>query len=230
MAKSDSIFAIQGTVAGLTFVKSRAYGAHLRAKRGTHKKAEVNDALKQEIKRLVSANIPAKIIKDAIDPYRGTMLGGTFWQRLLSLFRKQLKESRAIDFANIAPFNVYEDLPFHRFLVIEPSVSLVKKNSILEVTIDYHDHPKFKVKAVDGYKLTVIGIFPDLKKKLAKTVAVESDVIKITGAISWLHVQLAVPAKATSYVVCIKIEGCAGGKVAGMRMAMAMQIFGSGRV
>ena len=36
MAKSQSILQLQGTLAGLTFVKSHTYGDHVRAKRGTY--------------------------------------------------------------------------------------------------------------------------------------------------------------------------------------------------
>ena len=67
MAKSKSLLNLQGTIAGLTFVKSGAYGDHVRAERGTYKPATINASLKKEGKMIVMANLPAKIIKDAID-------------------------------------------------------------------------------------------------------------------------------------------------------------------
>jgi hypothetical protein len=70
MAKSKSILDLQGTFRGMTFVHSRAYGDHLRAARGTHKKAKINNVLKKEGELLVKANKPAKILHDAIKIYR----------------------------------------------------------------------------------------------------------------------------------------------------------------
>jgi hypothetical protein len=42
MAKLRGIIKIQGSVAGLTSVESQRYEKHIRAARGTHKKAKLN--------------------------------------------------------------------------------------------------------------------------------------------------------------------------------------------
>ena len=47
MAKVISLINLKGTVGDYTFVKNARYGDHIRAKRGTHKKAELNDAFKE---------------------------------------------------------------------------------------------------------------------------------------------------------------------------------------
>jgi len=230
MAKSDSILALQGTIAGLTFVRSRAYGDHVRAKRGTYKKAEVNEALRQESKALLNANIPAKIFKDAIDPYRNNIRGGTLWQKLVSMFRKQLKNLGSIDFGKIERFDIHADYPFDRFLYLQPTIKLEKKKTRLDVHAEYDHHPRFKVKSINGYRLTVIGIFPDLKKKTSKTLAVESSVLKLTGVIDPLHVQLEIPPKAKSFIVCIRIEGCIGNVVSNSKTTNGLSVFGSGMI
>lgn len=228
MAKSDSIIKLQGTIAGLTFVRSRAYGDHVRSKRGTYKRADVNEALKQESKTLVSANVPAKIFKNAIDPYRSNIMGGTLWQRLVSMFRKQLKDFGSIDFAKIERFEVHADYPFDRFLLLQPTITFEKKNYILHVNMEYDHHPKFKVKDIDGYRFTVITIFPDLEKKTAKTVAVQSNVIGLSKNISPLQLQLKVPAKAKSFIVCVRIEGYVRDEVSSTRTTNGLCVFGSG--
>lgn len=161
MAKSDSIIKLQGTIGGLTFVRSRTYGDHVRAKRGTYKSANVNEALKHESKTLLRANVPAKIFKDAIDPYRGELTGGMLWQRLVSMFRKELKEHGACDFAKMERFEIHADYPFKRFLHVEPTIKFEKKKSILKVDLRYDSHPRFvKAKSVSGYRLTVLAYFP----------------------------------------------------------------------
>lgn len=231
MAKSDSIIKLQGTIAGLTFVRSRTYGDHVRAKRGTYKSARVNEALQQESKTLLRANVPAKIFKDAIDPYRGELTGGMLWQRLVSMFRKQLKENGACDFAKMERFEIHADYPFERFLYVQPAIKFEKKKSMLRVDLKYDSHPRFaKAKSVSGYRLTVIGIFPDLKKKNARTVAVTSKVIALTGAIAPLETRLDVPSRAKVFVVCVKIEGCINGVVNDSRSTMGLCVVGSGMI
>ncbi len=229
MAKSNSIIKLQGTIAGLTFVRSRTYGDHVRAKRGTYKSVEVNEALKQESKTLLSANVPAKIFKDAIDPYRGFM-GGLLWQRLVSMFRKQIKDFGSIDFGKIDRFEVHHDYPFERLLHIQPSINLEKKKSLLHVQVAFSNHPKFKARSIDGYTFTVIGIFPDLKNKTAKTLSVVSNIMRLDGDITPLDLKLDVPTKAKNFIVCIKVEGCIKGVVSDTRSTNGLCVIGSGVV
>ena len=47
MARQRGLLKLQGTIAGLSFINSKTYGAHARAARGTHKEAKINDVLKK---------------------------------------------------------------------------------------------------------------------------------------------------------------------------------------
>jgi hypothetical protein len=231
MAKSTSIINLQGTVDEITFVKSRAYGNHIRAARGTHKKAEVNEAFKKESKRLLSANIPAKIFKDAIDPYRDVLKGGLLWQRLISMFRKQLQNHGSFDFSDIEPFEIHTDYSLERFLIPRPRITFDQKQSVLHVNMSYDKHPRFSRSSfIDGYMLSVIGIFPDLKKKTAKSVVVNSPIRPLTGKVAPLRVQLVVPPKAKSYVVCLKIEGCMKEVVNNTAATQGLRVIGAGAI
>lgn len=229
MAKASSIIKLQGTIAGLTFVRSRAYGDHVRAKRGTYKKADVNDVLKQESKILLRANVPAKIFKDAIDPYLGQFKTGMLWQRLVSVFRKQLKTQGAIDFGQMERFEIWPDYPLSKFMNVQSAIAFKKEKSLLQVDIAYDGHPAFrKVKSINGYKFTVIGIFPSLKKKTAVTVDAVSEVIAMEGPVAPVRVKLSVPSKSKVFAVCLKIEGCIDGEVSNTRMTEAMCVVGAG--
>jgi hypothetical protein len=231
MAKSQSIIKLQGTLGELTYVQSRAYGDHVRAKRGTYKPAKVNASLKKEGKMVLMANVPAKIFKDAIDPYRGGISGGTLWPRLVSLFRKQLKTDGKFDFSKVKRFEIEEPHPLARFINAQCTARLNKKTSKLALEIVYDRHPKFtSVKDIDGYMLTVIGIFPDLKKKTAQTFAQASKVFKLTGSLTSLLVKLNVPPKVKDYMVCLKLEGCINGIPANMRTATALGVIDAGRI
>jgi hypothetical protein len=229
MAKSDSLITLRGSIGGLTFVKSRAYGDHVRAKRGTHKKAEVNGAFKTESEQLQRANVPAKILKDAIEPYRQNMPGGLLWQRLVSLFRKQLKDLGAVDFTRVGPFEIHSESTLARLIDLECSANFDETKLCLHVELKYFNHPRFrKAKCVDGYKFTVIVIFPNLENKSGKTASVSANVVDLKADIVPLQFAIDVPPKSKNYIVCIKLEGCTKGIVANMRTTNGLCVMDGG--
>jgi hypothetical protein len=231
MAKSQSLIKLQGTIGALTFVNSSAYGEHVRARRGTYKPALVNASLKQEGKMIVMANIPAKIFKDAVDPYRGQFLGGTLWSRLVSFFRKQLKTEGKFDFSKLKHFEIQERHPLDSFINVHSTVSANKKTAKLKVEVRYDHHPKFKkVKNIDGYVLTVIGMFPDLKKKTAQTSSVASKVFRITGPLSPFLAELNLPPKTKEYTVCLKLEAYIRDKPSNTYTTTALCVIDSGKM
>jgi hypothetical protein len=67
----------------------------------------------------------------------------------------------------------------------------------------------------------------DLAKWAVRTVAVQSPVIPLVGKATPLDLELRLPRKATTFLVCLRIDGCMKGKVnetpstKGMRMEQA---------
>jgi hypothetical protein len=231
MAKSRSAKRLPKTGDDLTHVKSRTYGDHVRAKRGTYKKAKVNKAFKEEIKNVTHANVPAKIFNDAIEPYRRNFQGGQLWQRLVSLFRTQLTEDGSFDFGRIEKLEIHADYPLDRLLQVQATIKSASKNSILRVILEYNNPPDFsKTKYIDAYQLTVIGLFPDLKKKKARAVAVKSKLLDLTGPVVPFSAQLRIPATSKSFVVCLKIEGCMKGVVNDIRTTIGLCVVGAGTI
>jgi len=217
MAKSDSILKFQGTYQGTTFVQSRSYGDHICAARGKHKPAVVNKVLKQESTRLQNASVPAKILKDALDPYREDFKGGQLWQRLVSQFQKQLYMHGEIDFGRVEPVEVNERYPLSRFLIVDPKLEHNTNSQLLQVTLDYSLHPKLKgLSYLNGYRIGVVGIFPDLTCAKAFTTVVYSPVMSITLKQDPLMLSLTIPDNASAFVLCLKIEGCEQDKASRM--------------
>jgi hypothetical protein len=227
MAKSKSVFKFQGTLAGLTFVRSTVNGDHVRAKRGTYKKATLNAALKKSSAKLKDANVPAKIFKDAIEPYRGYLKDGTLWQRLLSSFRVQMKENATPDFQVLTGIEIHSRYKLERFLQLRPAISTDSKKTLLEVDLHYETPIFGRSKYVDGYRLTVIAVFPDLKKKSAKTVSITSNIVRLQDPENDFHASLSIPAHAKTCVVCVKIEGCSEGAVANTPAVQGLRVVGA---
>lgn len=231
MAKSRSILDIKGTFQGMTFVKSNVYGDHIRAPRGTHKPAELNEAFQQSSSRLIHANLAAKIVKDALDPYRENFKGGLLWQRLLSQFRKQLKDIGEIDFSAFEPVEVHDKYPLSRFLRVTPKTEYDADKRELHIQLNYGQHPRPRhMKYMDGYTITVIGIFPDLEQKTAMTSDVCSPVIKLSSPYDKLDLILPVPPKATAYILCVKVEAYTGSEICNQTLNKGMRIESAGKI
>jgi hypothetical protein len=73
-------------------VNSKTYGEHKRAPRGSKSRAVLNTAMKAHDRRLRQSNIPAKLIMDALLPFRENFKGGILWQNLVIHFAAQAKK------------------------------------------------------------------------------------------------------------------------------------------
>jgi len=209
MAKSKSILSIQGTFQNITHVDSRSYGEHIRAARGTHKPAVLNDAMKDEGKKLASAVAPAKLIKDALNPYRQDFYGGQMWQRLVSIFKRQLKIKGTIDFNELTNFEIYKEYPLSRFAIFTLNSQYDKNSSTLTVTLSY-PLPLFKkVTYLTHYRLNIIGLFPFGDKALTNITS--SEVMACQAEPKEIQLTLPVPSEAALALLCIKLEGYENG-------------------
>jgi hypothetical protein len=228
MAKIDSLFNFEGTFNGVTHVKSKAYGDHIRAKRGTHTKATVNDAFRQSSKQLLSANTYAKVIKDALDPFRVNFKDGALWPRLVSHFRKQLKDQEAIDFRLLEGMEIFKAHPLDRIGNVITELSINTSALSVEVSLHLKVPPVFKAsKYINGYQFTVIGIYVG-DDQTTVTSSIVLPVHELHKKAVMHKAALAMPAKVKTILICLKCEGCENGepaqnpKTKGMKIVMGM--------
>lgn len=213
MARSKSILSLQGTFQGMTHVDSKTYGQHIRAARGTHKIARVNDTLKAVGEQLITANTPAKLIKDAIDPYRHDFYGGQMWQRLVSLFKKQLKTRGRFDFSELRNFEIYKEYPLSRFSIFQTNTLFDANSSLLTVTLNYHKPVFKKVEYLTGYRISVIGLYP-IGDKVLTEIARSLVIARSEDHVETSVLTVPVPHEAREVLVCIKFEGFEGNELA----------------
>lgn len=212
MAKSNSIFDFQGTFEGKTFVRSKTYGDHVRTARGTHKRADINESCRQASARIIHANVPAKIIKDAIDPYRQNFKGGQLWQRLVSQFRKQLRAQNSFDFSKIERIEVHEQHRLSRLISLRVESVVDTMRNELRVTL-FCSLPKFRSASLNGYRLGVIAIFPDVERKISSSMAAYSNTLNIKENPGTIELLFPLPENFDDYVLCAIVEGCENGVV-----------------
>jgi hypothetical protein len=230
MAKENSIFNIRGTLGGVTHVKSKTYGKHVRAARGTHKVAEVNDVMKQSGKHLVSANQSAKLIKDALNPYRQDFKDGTLWSRLVSLFKKQIAARATPDFLALKGFEIHKEHSFTRIAGLKAEYAYDLTHNTLSIELRISDIDFSRMKQLDHHQLKVITLFPDVQQNQCATHVHDLPLTSNTSVPNEVNIVVPVPAEAKLALVCVKIEGAEkqhlsnSHKAKGMQVLMAVEV------
>lgn len=231
MAKSKSILDLHGTHAGITHVDSRAYGKHVRAARGTYKPAMMNKECEAASERLITSNTPAKLLNDALKPYKGDLEKGDFWQRLVKLFQKQYKQTGQFDFASIPSIEVRDDHRFEAIVTAHFDITADKAARTLTAAIRLQGRPHFRrASYIDGYRLGLIVIFPDLPKLKAPSEATYTDVIPLKSKERHIQLTVPIPRRSKDFVVCLRVEGCEKGEVNEQAKTTGMRIVMSGRL
>lgn len=159
MAKLTTIFKYNGTFNGVTSVRSKTYGDHVRAARGTKKPAEVNKAFQESTGRLRQVNLFAKVVKDALDPYRKDFYDGTFWFRLLSLFRRQLKKTGKLSWSALEGFELIGKCHLSRHFASSVEVFLPAGENCVSVQVCTRSDGAPEKVPCDQYEETLVVFF-----------------------------------------------------------------------
>src|SRR5260221_11138546 len=131
MAKLNSLFKYAGAFQGVTVVNSRAYGQHIRKART---KFTLNKEMKEASVVMKQANVYAKVFKDAIDPYRCDFRDGMLWQRLVSLFKRQLQKQGSADFSVLEGHELNKAHPLSRLFSMQTTLSQTERTRTVRVT------------------------------------------------------------------------------------------------
>jgi hypothetical protein len=156
MAKPDSLIKFSGTMQGITRVRSRAYGDHFRKARTAY---HLGEKMKQSAALIQEANAYAKAFKDAIDPYRRDFRYGMLWQRLVSLFKKQLQAGGSVDFSILEGEDLNKIHPFSR--LFRARTTVIQSGKTLTVTTTSRYTRNLAETRADAYEHKMIVLFVD---------------------------------------------------------------------
>lgn len=96
-------------------VKSRAYGVHTRAARGSKTPIAINDALKENVARTAAINGVAKRVHDLLKIAGAHFKEAMLWQKMLSRMRKAPSVEMADLLAALKGMELNEKYPLRRF-------------------------------------------------------------------------------------------------------------------
>jgi hypothetical protein len=209
MAKSRSAKNNKKGPPVMVTVNSRAYGKHERAARGTWKKAKLNDAMKWHSERLIGSNMPAKLILDALQPYRTNFKGGLIWQKLVKHFARQTKEYKDYSVMGIENWDLNKEYATSRIMGPNVEIKTDPSSPILHITVNYNFSKRFleRKKDITHFRIMIIVMFPDFinNKIITIPVVLPDKLLEDKTPYSFI---VQIPAAARSYLACFKAEAC----------------------
>ncbi|GAC1438865.1 MAG: hypothetical protein NVSMB63_03280 [Sediminibacterium sp.] len=129
-------------MAGFTFVDSTKYGSHVRAARGTHKKATCNDAFKKVSSRTALLNKalgpPYHFFKDRYYPF----MNGVVWSQMQSRARRSEKDDLLSLMMTMEGLELNQRYSFAN-LVVDPDVTVTYSGQMIYVDFGAKAHPAF---------------------------------------------------------------------------------------
>jgi hypothetical protein len=193
-------------------VKSKAYGRHERSARGSKSRADVNPSMKAHGRRLRKSNIPAKLILDALEPFRENFKGGMLWQRLVKHFAAQTKIGDAYSVSGIELWDLNARYQTSRLLTPQVLITPDDHFSNLVVSVNYVFSMRFlqRKKNITAFRITMIFLFPDFKNNKIITIPVVLPDKLLNDTAPYAFV-IQTPRRSNSYLACFKAEACTNG-------------------
>jgi len=234
MAKNTSLIQLNGTLDGLTYVNSKTYGHHLRKPRGTYKKAELNESFSEQKRCLVTGVQAARLIHQELNAYRDGLKGGQFWQRIVGYFQQQVKENGGFRLDGLTGQEVHTDYRLSRFCAF--SLQTERSAERLHIHMRLACWPYFEPQYITGFRVQLIGVFPDFAANICTSYAVFSPLTALpvrgleheTPMPEWTFSLPGTVEAGKPYLFCVKMEGAEKEKVPGSAVTKGMCIAQAG--
>jgi hypothetical protein len=209
MAKTNNLVTkgLQGTLQNLTFVNSKAYGDHVRNRRGTFKPAVLNETMEQSKDRLLQVNETASLIFKSICEHKD----GTLWPRLLSKLRRQLKETNHNDVLCLLNLECDASHTLDKMLRSHCNVEVEIVKQQMNIAFTLPEPPVYDKRYLKEFQASMHVIFPDLERQKLKKVIAYSDILHKTSCPKEFSFVIPVPAKSTTFAVFLKVTECKNG-------------------
>lgn len=214
MAKVRSIMKLSGTVGEMTFVDSTAYGQHSRAKRGSKTPITLAEGMKVSSSNQNEANLRAKIVFDAVNKFAPGFKEGTFWSRLVSIFRKQKKAGNPYNYANFGEMEMRYDYSTSQL----GNFTLSREDSVIVLN--------YKLKADTGYRLSMLRISTDETLLISYPDEVMETQVEVGEQVGIIDFDFTPLPKGTPVLYALQCEQLKDGKLAGVLKGKSVRFFG----
>jgi hypothetical protein len=182
-------------------------GPHWRRKRGTVKKARLNDAFRENAAAMAVASPAAKKIFDKLQPYLSGLNTGRFIANVSSKLTKSLVTSGELNFSFLEGYDLQPDWPFSSILRSACTVTERPDELIIEIPVDQFTI-KVNSRLVTGYYFDAILLYGDLRKKNGlKTESETSPLYPVDERFkAKCRLSLILPAKNIHWILLVKLS------------------------
>lgn len=215
MAKVRSILKLSGTLAGMTFVDSKAYGAHARAKRGTYTPISLPPGMQKSAEVQKQVNLMAKLVFDAVNNFVPGFKDGKFWARLLSVFRKQQKEGKNYSYKDFDLMEMRLEYPTSKHGFFRLAVEGTNK-------VQLH----YKLAKGESYRLSLLRIAGDETLLIPYPEEVVEVVVAYQGGMEVLPFAFSELPAGTNVLWVLHCEQLIDGLLAGLLKSRGVKFFG----
>jgi hypothetical protein len=229
MAKLKGIIKIQGSVDGMTCVDSQRYEKHIRAARGTHKKAKLNNVFQSNnIKAKKVAQFASPLLKQFKRFERG-FAGGDLWSRINGRMLKAKSTSINDLMESLNGLDMHERYPLSGVFPTMPTVDVSSDGAELSIDITFLSTPEFPTE-------------PQATELLCKVTVLLYDTknwISENGQIEWMPMEKVLqthqmkfrkPNGTKYYLVVMGLRGGIDGRAIELFTATAYRVMGWGKV
>ncbi|AXY75392.1 hypothetical protein D3H65_15980 [Paraflavitalea soli] len=204
MAKTVSpIFKFQGTIEDLTFVNSRRYKPHVRARKNSKTPFVMTAALAESKVRLQQCNQYAKPVFQAL---KAEMPDGGLWSRLVSKLFAELKGGRPLGLACLQGLECNLQHKLGEVLPKGYDLSATESQNQLGIYVQLHGHP-----AADdelprtGYQVRFVLITLDAANGTFHKTAVLGPLTKYKDELNTLDLPIELSGKGAPYILLMGI-------------------------
>ena len=209
-------------------VKSRAYGEHTRAARGSKTPVRLNEAFEKHKAKTVVVNSTARRVHHSLKMFSGDFKEAMLWQAMLSRMRKAASDDQMVLVAALNGMELNAKYPLLRFLPIS-SVKVEKDKK--KITVRFGSNLPPYIKSNDTqYCLEVHLLLLGKKEKQDSLASARTEWIRKETSAGELMFSLDLPDKVTCYVVCLHFMTGSNGKETGTLASRGMRIAGVGEV
>jgi hypothetical protein len=204
MAKNISpIFKLQGTIDDLTFVNSKRYKPHVRARKNSKTPFVMTASLAESKARLQACNQYAKPVFQAL---RAESHDGGLWSRLVSQLFAELKADRPLGLECLQGFECNLQHPLGEVINKGYDLSATGSQNQLGIYVQLHGHPKVEDGMPrTGYQLRFVAIMPDAASGTVKKVEVLGPLTKYKDELMAHDLKMELPGNGAPYILLMGI-------------------------
>lgn len=190
MAKSrSSIFKFQGTIEDLTFVNSKRYKPHVRARKNSKTPFVMTAALAESKDRLQECN---HYLRPVFQALRTEVYHGALWSRLVKALFATLKAGQPLGLTCLQGFDCNLQHKLSELFIRGYDFSATAAQNQLHVRVQLRQHPAVNDELPrTGYQVRLVAIFPDAANGAAHKEVVLGPLTKYDAALE--AVELTVP-------------------------------------